>query len=38
MADALEWTEELVAEYFELRGFAVLRDLPTTTSSRGSRP
>lgn len=37
MADASEWTEELVAEYFELRGYAVVRDLPTTTGSRGGR-
>ncbi len=37
MADALEWTEELVAEYFELRGFVVIRDLPSTTAPRGGR-
>ena len=37
MAEAPEWTEELVAQYHEIQGFLVLRNLPTTTGEGGGR-
>ena len=37
MTKAREWTEELVAQYFEIQGFLVLPNLPTVTGKRGGR-
>lgn len=37
MSEAQEWTEELVAEYYELQGYIVLRNLPTFTGKGGGR-
>src|SRR3989304_1207110 len=37
MAEAPEWTEELVAQYHEIQGFLGLRNLPTTTGEGGGR-
>lgn len=37
MTEAREWTEELVAQYYEIQGYLVLRDVPTTTGQGGGR-
>ena len=37
MTATREWTEELVAQYYELQEYIVLRNVPTTTGSGGGR-
>ena len=37
MTEAREWTEEFVAQYYEIQGYLVLRDVPTATGRGGGR-
>ncbi len=37
MTEAREWTEELVAQYYEIQGYLVLRNIPTSTGKGGGR-